>query len=76
MWFSINFSSMNIHGVMAPCERGWTLLAGKFCVSQAMCATAIYKAVKENRGHGVQSSHTRTRTQSSVCFISKHANQG
>lgn len=49
---------MNIHGVVALCERGWTLLGEKFCVVQAECATAIYKAVKENSGHGVQLTHT------------------
>lgn len=65
---------MNIHGVVALCEWGCTLLGEKFCVARAVCAAAVYKAVKENSGHGVQLAHTHT--QSSICFISKHANQG
>lgn len=45
---------MNIHDVVAPSA----LLGEKLCMVQAVCATAIYTAVKENSGHGVQLTHT------------------
>lgn len=49
---------MNIHDVVALCARGCALLGEKFCTVQAECATAIYKTVKENSGHGVQLTHS------------------
>lgn len=64
---------MNIHGVVALCERGYSLLGEKFCVAQAACATTIYKAVKENSGHGVQLSVTHTHTHRVLYLLYKQA---
>lgn len=47
MWFSINLILMNIHGVVAPCERGCTLLGEKVLHSRS-----------DNSGHGVRLAHS------------------